>query len=154
MIERFAIPSPSLIAEREVHAPDGTTLRAGICEPRDLDDDLWSILLWVADGERVVPLRRLASPAGPPADHPIARFAGAFAGGLAGWLREEDDRQILFVKLGIAPEDSARPWEAPTVIWAVIGWERMRAATMPLEERSRVALNAFVRAVEGLGRRF
>lgn len=151
MSGRLPVPGPSVVDEAVVRAPGGD-LRAGVSETRDLEG-WWLALLWVADDEGVVPFRRVASRAGPPADPPLARLGPGVAGALSGWILEEDGRQQLRLRLGVGPVDASRPWEAPLLVVAGIRWEPMRAATATPDALARVALDAFVRSVEGLGRR-
>ncbi|HEX9043476.1 MAG TPA: hypothetical protein VF802_00490 [Candidatus Limnocylindrales bacterium] len=150
MSERVGIPSPSHVPERPVRTPRGI-LRAGISDVR-LVDDWWLALLWVADDDGLVPFRSTAPASGPPADPPLARLGPSIAGGLSGLVLEEGGRQMLRLRLGVAPADDRLPWETPLVVVAAFRWEPMRAATMTTEELANEALDAFARSVEGLAR--
>ncbi len=61
-------------------------------KPSTTEDGWWLALLWIADDDGVVPMRDLASPAGPPADPPLARLGPSFAGALSGMILEEAGR--------------------------------------------------------------
>lgn len=150
MTDRVGIPSPSIVPERAVRTPRGV-LRAGISDVR-LVDEWWLALLWVADGEALVAFRAAAPASGPPADPPLARLGPSIAGALSGLVLEEEGRQMLRLRLGIAPGDDRLPWEAPLVVVAAFRWEPMRAATMTDDELASETVDAFVRAVEGLAR--
>src|SRR6185503_16516131 len=63
--ERLPLPGPSFLREREVRAGDRTYL-LGMARPTDGPDGWWLAILWVADGESVIPFRDLAPDAGPP----------------------------------------------------------------------------------------
>ncbi len=151
MTVRLPPPGPSAVPELTVASNTGPC-RAGIGQPSVLTDDWWVTLLWVADDDGLVPVRVLASSAGPPADPPLARLGPALAGNLSGMVLEEGGRQMLRLRLGVAPEDDRLPWEAPLVVVAGFRWEPMRAATMPDAELASVVLAAFARSLDALGR--
>lgn len=154
MTDRLPVPGPSVVPEVpvEVRGSGGSSVRAGVSEVRDLEG-WWLALLWVADADGLVRFREVAPAAGPPADPPLARLGPAIAGALSGMILEEGGRQMIRLRLGVAPEDDARPWEAPLIVVSGFRWEPMRAATMTPEAIAAGALDAFRRAVEGLGRR-
>ena len=72
MPERLPLPGPSFLRERELRAGDRTYL-LGMARPTDGPDGWWLAILWVADGESVIPFRDLAPDAGPPPEPPLAR---------------------------------------------------------------------------------
>jgi hypothetical protein len=149
--DRLQPPEPPFVSELDVRA-GGARCRAAIGEPTTVADGWWVTLAWIADDEGVVPFRRLASPAGPPPDPPLARLGPSMAGNLSGMILEEDGRQMLRLRLGVPPVDDRLPWEAPLIVLAAIRWEPMRAATMSDTDLAEVALAAFGRSVEGLTR--
>ena len=151
MTDRLPPPGPSIVPELPVPSEAGRC-RAGITQPSVLTDDWWVTLLWVADDDGLVPIRTLASPAGPPAEPPLARLGPAVAGSLSGMILEEGGRQMLRLRLGVAPEDDRLPWEAPLVVVAAFRWEPMRAATMSERELATVVLAAFGRSLGALAR--
>lgn len=152
MTDRIAPPGPSIVDQIPVPRPSGP-YRAGIARPSLLTDDWWVTLLWVADGEEVVTFRSLASHAGPPAETPLARLGPALAGRLSGLILEEGGRQMVRLRLGVAPEDERRPWDAPLVVVAAFRWEPMRAATMSGDELAGTVLDAFAASLDALRRR-
>jgi hypothetical protein len=150
--DRLSPPGPSIVDEVRVPGPSGP-YRAGIARPTTLTDDWWVTLLWVADEDGVIPLRALASAAGPPADPPLARLGPSIAGHLSGLILEESGRQMLRLRLGVAPDDERSPWEAPLIVVAAFRWEPMRAATTPGGELAAIVLAAFARSLDSLARR-
>lgn len=151
MTSRLAPPGAPFVPELRLLGAAGG-LRAAVGEPATLADDWWVALLWVADDDGVVPFRAAASPAGPPADPPLARLGPLIAGALSGMILEEGGRQMLRLRLGVAPSDERLPWEAPLVVLAAFRWEPMRATTMSGTELAGAVLEAFARSIEGLGR--
>ena len=112
----------------------------------------WLAVLWVADAEGIVPCRDAAPVAGPPPGPPLLRLGPLLSGGLAGFVLEDAGRQQMRVRLPVPPDDPDHPWSAPLVIQAAIRWEPARAAGMTPNGLADVALAAFRRAVEALGR--
>lgn len=151
MTVRIPPPGGSIVPEQEVRIGD-RRYRAAVGEPTTLADDWWVALLWVADDEGVVSFRDVAAAAGPPADPPLARLGPLIAGALSGMILEEDGRQMLRLRLGVAPADDGRPWEAPLVVLSAFRWEPMRAATMSSDDIALAVQAAFRRSVEGLSR--
>lgn len=152
MGDRLPPPGPSIVEEIRVPSPEGP-YRAGIARPSTLTDDWWVTLLWVADEGGVASFRALASTAGPPADPPLARLGPSVAGHLSGMILEEEGRQMLRLRLGVAPDDERLPWEAPLIVVAAFRWEPMRAATMSDGDLAAIVLAAFARSLEALARR-
>jgi hypothetical protein len=150
--DRIAPPGPSIVDQIPVPRPSGP-YRAGIGRPSLLTDDWWVTLLWVDDGEGVVTFRSLASAAGPPAESPLARLGPAIAGRLSGLILEEAGRQMVRLRLGVAPDDERRPWEAPLIVVAAFRWEPMRAAMMSTDELTATVLDAFAGSLDALARR-
>ncbi len=126
-------------------------LRAGMDRPTVIEG-WWLAVLWIADADGIVACRTVAPAAGPPPDGPLARLGPLLAGGLAGYVLEEDGRQQLRLRLPVPPSDEAHPWSAPLVVQAAIRWEPARAASLTDSGLAAVALAAFRRAVEALQR--
>jgi hypothetical protein len=146
----FAVPGASVVPERPVRLPGGAVGLAGVSDIRRVDE-AWIALLWVREGERLVSFRAAASPAGPPPEPPAVRLLPSLAGALSGWILEADGRQQLGLRAA-APPDAARAWDGPLSLLAWIGWEPARAAGVGPDELAQVALEGFVRSVEGLAR--
>jgi hypothetical protein len=72
------------------------------------------------------------------------------AGALAGLLDQEDERQLIRVRMP-PPADAARPWERPVLLWTAVRWDPVRASVMRENELARELLRAFARAVEAAG---
>jgi hypothetical protein len=120
--------------------------------PSSAPDGWWLAVLWVTDDEGVIPFWKAASPAGPPADPPLARLGPAVAGALSGLIAEEDGRLGIRLVPVVPPDDPARPWRSPLAVRAALRFEPARAATMRSNELAEAVLDAFGQAVEGLGR--
>jgi hypothetical protein len=97
-------------------------------------------------------MRDLASPAGPPADPPLARLGPSFAGALSGMILEEAGRLSIRLATVIPADDASRPWRVPAAIRAAFKWEPMRAAAMRPNELAETVLAGFRRSIEGLSR--
>lgn len=155
MPQRLPAPGPSYLRELDlrVDRDDRAILyRAGIGEPREMDD-WWVALLWVAGADgRLADFRDLAPAAGPPPAPPLVVLGPRFSGGLSGMIAEEAGRQQVRLRLGVPPADEARPWDAPLVVLAAMRFEPLRVATMRPNEVARTVLTAFARAVEAVAR--
>jgi hypothetical protein len=149
--DRLPPPGPSFLREHEVRVGE-RLLRAGMSKPSTTDDGWWLALLWIADDEGVVPMRDLASPAGPPAEPPLARLGPSFAGALSGMILEEAGRLSIRLATVVPADDSTRPWRVPAAIRAAFKWEPMRAASMRPNELAETVLAGFRRSIEGLSR--
>ncbi len=150
MSPRLSPPAASFIREHEVRIGD-LRLRAGMDRPTEIEG-WWLAVLWVADDEGIVPCRLVAPAAGPPPDPPHARLGPLIAGGLSGFVLEDDERQQLRLRLPVPPDDADRPWSAPLVVQLAVRWEPARAAAMTSSKLADVALAAFRRAVEAISR--
>ncbi len=151
MTAALPAPGPSYLREQELRLGD-RLMRVGIGRPTTIDERWWVALLWVEIGDSLATFRDLASPAGPPPDPPLLRLGPALSGELSGMIRETAGRQMLRLRLGVAPADEARPWDVPAVVVAAIEWEPARAATLRPNQIAETALTAFRHAVERLGR--
>ena len=88
-----------------------------------------------------------------PARHPGRRWptiGPSLAGALAGFLDQEDGRQLIRLRMPPAA-DEARPWERPLVLMTAVRWDPVRAATLRPNELARELLRAFARSVEAAG---
>jgi hypothetical protein len=150
MSPRLSPPAASFIREHEVRIGD-LRLRAGMDRPTEIEG-WWLAVLWVADDEGIVPCRLVAPAAGPPPDPPHARLGPLIAGGLSGFVLEDDERQQLRLRLPVPPDEADRPWSAPLVVQLAVRWEPARAAAMTSSKLADVALAAFRRAVEAASR--
>lgn len=149
MPERLPPPGPSYLRELEFRTRD-RTLRVGMTNPSTTDDGWWLALLWVVDDEGVVSFRDVAPVAGPPADPPIVCLGPRLAGGLSGFIREEDGRLALRLGPVVPPDDPNSPWDAPAVVRAAFRWEPARAATLRPTELASAVLGAFRQAVQAV----
>ena len=108
MPDRLPPPGTSFLREHEVRVGD-RLLRAGMSQPSTTDDGWWLALLWIADDEGVVPMRDLASPAGPPAEPPLARLGPSFAGALSGMRPQPREEIAASLRAdGVSPRALAR----------------------------------------------
>jgi len=112
----------------------------------------WTTILWAADAGGLLDFVDLAPAAGPPPDPPLARLGPSFAGGLSGFILEDEGRLQLRLGAVIPPAESDRPWRGPALVRLALRWEPARAAVMRETELATEALGAFRRALESLGR--
>ena len=112
----------------------------------------WTTLLWVAAADGLVDFTDLAPTAGPPPDPPLARLGPSFAGGLSGFILEEDGRLQLRLGHVVAPGDPARPWRCPALVRLALRWEPAKAAVLGDEALAAEVLAAFGRGIDALGR--
>jgi hypothetical protein len=97
------------------------------------------------DASDVAPL------AGPPPGTPVQAIGPRLAGALAGLIAQEDDRQLIRLRMPSAIDES-RPWERPLLCMLAIKWDPVRASVMRENELARELLRGFAAAVEGVGR--
>lgn len=152
MPERLPPPGPSYLKPLPLTVR-GRTFEVGCSRPADSGDGWWLAVLWVADATGVVSFRDLGPAAGPPPEPPVARLGPILAGGLSGLIREEGGRLAIRLAPVVPPDDATRPWRSPAAIRAAIGFEPLRAATMPPNELALAVLTAFCRAAERLAER-
>ena len=106
----------------------------------------------MADADGLVDFTDLGPSAGPPPDPPLARLGPSFAGGLSGFILEEDGRLQLRLAHVLPPADPERPWRCPALVRLALRWEPARAAVLRDTELATEALTAFRRGIEALGR--
>ncbi len=123
-----------------------------MARPTSAPDDWWLAVLWVVDDDGVIPFRDVAPASGPPPDPPLSRLGPALAGGLSGFILEEDGRLAFQAAPMAPPDDQTRPWRSPLAVRVALKWEPLRAVTMRPNELAETMLSAFRRAVEGLYR--
>ena len=150
MPTRLPPPGPSYLKPVELRLRD-SLVRVGMGLPSTMPDGWWIALLWVADDDGVVSCRDAAPAAGPPPDPPAGRIGSLLAGGLSGFIAEEEGRQSIKVRLPVPGDDERRPWERPLVVQLALRWEPARAAAMRPTELAETALAAFARVVASLG---
>jgi hypothetical protein len=121
-----------------------------MASPSVMEDGWWLTHLWAEDAEGVVDARVIAPVAGPPPGPPLAHLGPSLAGALAGFLDQEDGRQLIRLRMPPAV-DEARPWERPLVLMTAVRWDPVRAATLRPNELARELLRAFARSVEATG---
>ncbi|MBA2374046.1 MAG: hypothetical protein H0V74_07580 [Chloroflexi bacterium] len=151
MPERLPPPGPSFLKELDVRVGDHR-FRAGMARPSEGPDGWWLSVMWVADAEGVITFRDVARAAGPPAEPPLGRLGPAIAGGLSGFILEDDGRLQLRLGTVIPADDPSRPWRVPLAIRAAFRFEPARVAAMTANELAQTVLMAFRHAVEGLHR--
>jgi hypothetical protein len=153
---RVPTPGPSFVREEEVllRGPAGEAgrkLRAGMTQPSVMDDGWWLCHLWLTDEGGVVEALDVAPLAGPPPGTPVQAIGPRLAGALAGLIAQEDDRQLIRLRMPAATDES-RPWERPLLCMLAIKWDPVRASVMRPNELARELLRGFAAAVEGVGR--
>lgn len=127
------------------------TVELGMTRPSTTDDGWWLTHVWAADGGWIVSARDVAPLGGPPPLAPQLVFGPVFAGALAGFVAEEEGRQLVRLRL-VPPADEARPWDRPLIAQVAIRWDPVRAATLRPSDLAGEALGAFGRAVTAAGR--
>ena len=153
---RLPPPGPSFVREEEVlvrgtQGESGQRLRAGLTRPSQTDDGWWLTHLWLADDAGIVEAWAIAPPAGPPPGAPLQAIGPRLAGALAGLIAQEQDRQMIRLRMPPAP-DETRPWQRPLLCTLAVKWDPVRVATMPDNELARELLRGFAAALEGVGR--
>jgi hypothetical protein len=116
-----------------------------------MDVGWWLTHLWVADDGGVVDALSVAPAAGPPPGTPVTAIGPRLAGALAGLIDQEDERQLIRLRMPPAADES-RPWERPLLCMLAIRWDPVRSAVMRKNELARELLRAFAAAVEAVGR--
>lgn len=151
---RLPSPGPSYIREETVRlasrGDDTTPVTIGLTAPSIMDDGWWLTHLWAQDADGVVDARDAAPTAGPPPGPPLLSMGPLVAGALAGFIDQEDGRQLIRLRMPPA-EDETRPWERPLLLMTAIRWDPVRTATLRPNELARELLRAFARAIEGVG---
>ena len=145
-------PGPSFVREERLRlrGPDGSLGREvllGMSEPSIMDDGWWLTTLWGVDGDGVIEATVVAPMAGPPPEQPVAMLGRILAGALAGLLDQEDDRQLIRLRM-LPAADESRPWQRPLLLWLAVRWDPVRGAVMRPNELAREILRAFARSVE------
>jgi hypothetical protein len=154
--QRMPAPGPSYVREETVRlrsaagSPDAPEIRLGMTAPSIMDDGWWLTHLYAEDGGGVVEARMVAPLAGPPPGPPLLTIGPSLAGALAGFLDQEDGRQLIRLRMPPAA-DETRPWDRPLVLMTAVRWDPVRAATLRPNELARELLRAFARSVEAAG---
>lgn len=151
--DRLSVPGPSFVREEQVRlpgSPEMSAVQLGMSAPSIMDDGWWLTHLWAADADGVVDATDAAPLAGPPPGPPLLSLGPALAGALAGFLDQEDGRQLIRLRMPPA-EDASRPWARPLLLMTAVRWDPVRSATMRPNELARELLRAFARAVEAAG---
>lgn len=151
MSTRTPSPGPSFAREETLRPRNGgPDLRLGMTAPSMMDDGWWLTHLWAEDAEGVVEALAVAPAAGPPPGRPLDAIGPSLAGALAGFLAEEDGRQLIRLRMPPA-EDESQPWVRPLVLMTAVKWDPVRAATVRPNELARELLRAFARALDAAG---
>jgi hypothetical protein len=116
-----------------------------------MDDGWWLTHVWLADDDGIIEVSELAPAAGPPVGTPLDALGPRVAGALAGLIAQEQDRQMLRLRM-LPAADEARPWQRPMVCMLAIKFDPLRAAVMSREQLARELLRGFAAAAEGIGR--
>jgi hypothetical protein len=153
---RLPVPGPSFVQEEPLTLRDpiesaAPQLHAGMTAPSVMDDGWWLTHLWVADVGGVVEAIAVAPTGGPPPGTPIAAIGPRLAGALAGLIDQEDERQLIRLRMPPATDES-RPWERPLLCMLAVRWDPVRASVMSRNELARELLRGFAAAVEGVAR--
>ena len=155
-VTRVPAPGPSFVRDELVilrgpKGEPGRRLRAGMTKPSVMDDGWWLCHVWLADEVGVVEALDVAPVGGPPPATPVQAIGPRLAGSLAGLLAQEDERQLIRLRMPPAA-DEARPWARPLLCMLAVKWDPVRAAVMRENELARELLRGFAAAVEGVGR--
>ncbi|MFO1539853.1 MAG: hypothetical protein ACKOTZ_05310 [Chloroflexota bacterium] len=149
MTSRTPSPGPSFVRAEPLRLrpgdPAAPLVRPGLAAPSVMDDGWWLTHVWLEDDDGVLTAREIAPAAGPPPGPPLATLGPALAGALAGFIAEEDGRQLIRLRMPPAA-DGAHPWDRPLVLAVAIRWDAVRAATLRPNDLARELLRAFVRA--------
>jgi hypothetical protein len=153
---KLAVPGPSFVREEEVllrrpKGEPGARLRAGLTKPSVMEDGWWLTHLWLADGDGIVEASAMAPLAGPPPGTPVQAIGPRLAGALAGLIAQEEERQMIRLRMPPAADD-ARPWQRPMLCMLALKWDPVRASVMRENELARELLRGFAAALEGIGR--
>jgi hypothetical protein len=126
-------------------------LHAGMTAPSVMDDGWWLTHLWVADVDGVVEALAVAPTGGPPPGTPVTAIGPRLAGALSGLIDQENERQLIRLRMPPAADES-RPWERPLLCMLAVRWDPVRAEVMSRNELARELLRGFASAVEGVAR--
>jgi hypothetical protein len=153
---QLPVPGPSFVKEEPIvlRGPTdaaGPTLQAGMTAPSVMDDGWWLTHLWVADADGVVEALAIAPTAGPPPGTPIIAIGPRLAGALSGLIDQEDERQLIRLRMPPAVDES-RPWERPLLCMLAVRWDPVRASVMSRNDLARELLRGFASAVEAVAR--
>ncbi|HUG47122.1 MAG TPA: hypothetical protein VMP67_01795 [Candidatus Limnocylindria bacterium] len=153
---RLPAPGPSFVREEEVvlrgpQGGPGRRLRAGMTKPSQTDDGWWLAHLWLADEQGIVDALEIAPAAGPPPGAPLQAIGPRLAGALSGLIAQDQDRQMIRLRMPPAADES-RSWQRPLLCMLAVKWDPVRASTMRDNELSRELLRGFAAALEGVGR--
>jgi hypothetical protein len=129
----------------------GTRLRAGLTRPSETDDGWWLAHLWLADEAGIVDAAAVVPAAGPPPGTPLQAIGPRLAGALSGLIAQEQERQMIRLRMPPAADES-RPWQRPLLCMLAVKWDPVRASTMRPNELARELLRGFAAALEGVGR--
>ena len=104
-------PGPSFARAQplRLHGPDGSLgprVRLGMTKPTVMVDDWWVFTLWVEDDEGVVECRAVAPLAGPPPGAPLQVIGPTLANSLMGLLDQEDERQLIRMRMAEAEDEA------------------------------------------------
>jgi hypothetical protein len=115
-----------------------------------MDDGWWLTTLWVEDDDGVVEARLVAPLAGPPAVAPLQIIGPSLSNALMGLLDQEEDRQLIRLRMPAADEEGG-PWGRPLLILVAVRWDPLRASTMTTNQLAGELMRAFRRAIEAAG---
>ena len=150
------VPGPSFVRDEPVllRSPagqPGRRARAGMTRPSVMEDGWWLCHVWLADDDGIVAAMDVAPVGGPPPGTPVHALGPRIAGALAGLIAQEDDRQLIRLRMPAAA-DETRPWARPMLCMLAVKWDPVRASVMRQNELARELLRGFAAAVEGVGR--
>ena len=83
-------------------------------------------------------------------ENPLQVIGPTFAGALMGLLAQEDDRQLIRMRMP-PPEDPSRSWDRPLLLWLAVSWDPIRASTMRENELAGELMRAFRQAIDAAG---
>jgi hypothetical protein len=119
-------------------------------KPTILEDDWWIFTLWAEDDDGVVECRTVAPASGPPPVPPLQVLGPSLSNALMGLLDQENDRQLIRLRMGEA-EDESELWRRPLMILTAARWDPIRASTMRDNELVGEVMRAFRRAIDVAG---
>jgi hypothetical protein len=153
--DRLPSPGPSFARAEPLRlrgpagAP-GPRVRLGMRKPSVMEDGWWLTTLWAEDDDGVVEARVVAPLAGPPPEPPLRVIGPILSGALMGLLDQEDDRQLIRLRMGPAA-DEAEPWRRPLLLLVAVRWDPVRAATMTENALAGELMRAFRHAIDVAG---
>lgn len=155
MSERVPSPGPSFARAEPLRLRGpagelGERVELGMSKPSIMDDGWWLTNLWVEDADGVVPAAMVAPGSGAPPGAPLQVIGPTFAGALMGLLAQEDGRQLIRLRMP-PPDDEARPWDRPLMLWVAVSWDPIRASTMRDNQLAGELMRAFRQAVDAAG---